>query len=181
MLCKFQGNESKDQRAPERALWRAISWSFLARYLNPPAVTRAATVQIVEGRKPNWTSLELARPLSGFLSPCALRSDLSALCGQSALFAANLCAAALNPFLFAFPPPPKKTARHFSGPRRLFSLNARLSAIIWTRHQSLFSTHHQSSSPIKNAAVSTVVHNPRLSPTADCVIFIVLTILFEIR
>lgn len=39
----------------------------------------------------------------------------------------------------------------------------------------------QSSSPIKTAAVSTVLHNPRLSPTADCVIFIVRTILFEIR
>jgi len=39
----------------------------------------------------------------------------------------------------------------------------------------------QSSSPIKTAAVSTVLHNPRLSPTADCVMFIVRTILFEIR
>jgi hypothetical protein len=39
----------------------------------------------------------------------------------------------------------------------------------------------QSSSPIKNAAVRTVVHNPRLSPTLDCVIFMVRTILLEIR
>jgi hypothetical protein len=44
-----------------------------------------------------------------------------------------------------------------------------------------FDLQSQSSSPIKNAAVNTVVHNPRLSPTADCVIFIVRTILFEIR
>jgi hypothetical protein len=28
VLCKFQGNESKDQRAPERALRRAISWGL---------------------------------------------------------------------------------------------------------------------------------------------------------
>ena len=42
-------------------------------------------------------------------------------------------------------------------------------------------TARQSSSPIKTAAVSTVLHNPRLSPTADCVMFIVRTILFEIR
>lgn len=42
-------------------------------------------------------------------------------------------------------------------------------------------TISQSSSPINTAAVSTVVHNPRLSPTADCVIFIVRTILLEIR
>src|ERR1700739_4214283 len=34
---------------------------------------------------------------------------------------------------------------------------------------------------MRNAAVSTVVHSPRLSPTADCVIFIVRTILLEIR
>src|SRR5215469_14458696 len=34
---------------------------------------------------------------------------------------------------------------------------------------------------MRKAAVSTVVHNPRLSPTADCVMFIVRTILFEIR
>src|SRR5258705_9888785 len=39
----------------------------------------------------------------------------------------------------------------------------------------------QSSSPIMMAAASTVVHNPRLSPTADCVMFIVRTILLEIR
>ena len=39
----------------------------------------------------------------------------------------------------------------------------------------------QSSSPIIIAAASTVVHSPRLSPTADCVMFMVRTILLEIR
>lgn len=36
-------------------------------------------------------------------------------------------------------------------------------------------------SKIKTADAITVVHNPRLSPTADCVTFAVRTILFEIR
>jgi hypothetical protein len=39
----------------------------------------------------------------------------------------------------------------------------------------------QSSSASRIAAASTVVHRPRLSPTADCVMFMVRTILFEIR
>jgi hypothetical protein len=39
----------------------------------------------------------------------------------------------------------------------------------------------ENQSNIKIAAAITVVHNPRLSPTADCVTLAVRTILFEIR
>ena len=39
----------------------------------------------------------------------------------------------------------------------------------------------QSSSPMRIAAPKTVVHRPRLSPTADWVMFMVRTILLEIR
>src|SRR5437899_9494240 len=39
----------------------------------------------------------------------------------------------------------------------------------------------QSSSPMRMAAPRTVVHRPRLSPTADCVTFMVRTILLEMR
>ena len=39
----------------------------------------------------------------------------------------------------------------------------------------------QSSSPIRMAAPRTVVQRPRLSPTADCVTFMVRTILLEMR